>query len=167
MNELQIRPRFKHKSALPMADLKQRLKQALMQKNAPFKSTTVLDNITLTVPVEKQHFWSPQLSLTFESIEGGTLIRGLFGPNPSVWAVFFFAYVALGIISLFALIYGSAEVVLGESAPVLFAIPVCVVLALGLFIAAKTGQKLGREEMEALQAFYQEAVGAYSDSSKG
>lgn len=125
-----------------------------------FSTTYVEGHITLAIPTIDRHFWSPQLSLSFEETEEGTIIRGLYGPNPTVWAIFFFGYIALGILALFALVAGSSQWMLGMGAPILWAIPVCAVVALVMYFVAQAGQKMGAEEMYRMHHFYEDTVGS-------
>lgn len=125
-----------------------------------FSTTYVEDHITLAIPAIDRHFWSPQLSLSFEETEEGTIIRGLYGPNPTVWAIFFFGYIALGILTLFALVAGSSQWMLGMGAPILWVIPVCAVVAIVMYFVAQAGQKMGAEEMYRMHHFYEETVGS-------
>lgn len=160
MSSLRIRPRFKQLTKEPSTDLQTRLLERLETGADRFSATSVQDHVTLTIPKVDQHFWSPQLSLSFEETGEGTVIRGLYGPNPTVWAIFFFGYVALGILALFGFMAGSSQLMLDQEAPILWTIPVCVVLAIILYFVAQAGQKLGAEEMYRMHHFYEEVVGS-------
>ena len=91
--------------------------------------------IVLRIRPQDQHFWSPQLSLSYEKDEENesfTVIRGLYGPNPTVWAFFTYGYAALGIIATFIGMYGFSQYSLGQDAKILWALPVLAVAALAL-----------------------------------
>ncbi len=160
MSSLRIRPRFKQLTEEPSRDLQSRLLARLETGVDRFTATSVQDHITLTIPIVDQHFWSPQLSLSFEESTEGTIIRGLYGPNPTVWAIFFFGYVALGILALFGLMAGTSQLMLNQAAPILWIIPVCGVIAIIMYFVAQAGQKLGAEEMYRMHHFYEETVGS-------
>lgn len=116
-------------------------------------------HIVLRIPVEEQHYWSPQLSLTIEDkADEGALIRGLYGPRSSVWLMFVFLYSSLGAISLFVAITGFSQLSLGMSAPALWALPVAAVIALTLYLFAKAGERLGKDEMHRLRNFMDAAL---------
>ena len=70
-----------------------------------------------------------------------------------MWLLFVFLYSSIGVISLFVAITGFSQLSLGMSAPALWALPVAAVIALGLYLAAKAGERLGREEMYVLKNF--------------
>lgn len=160
MTPIEIRPRFQtHLPASPQAIIDS-LQATVMRYQGQVESSTVDYYMVLRIPVEQQHYWSPQLSLTLETDEaqGGTLIRGLYGPRPSVWLMFMFMYSSVGVIGLFIAITGFSQYSLGVAAPVLWALPVLAGIALALYFAAKAGERLGRQEMDRLRAYFDEAL---------
>ncbi|WP_338392083.1 hypothetical protein [Fulvitalea axinellae] len=119
----------------------------------------VNDNyIVLKVPLEDRHFWSPQLSLTLTEDNGETLIKGRYGPKPSVWTLFAFGYAALGILTLFIGMYGLSTWSLGMDSSALWWIPALVGLAVLLYLSAQAGQKIGAEQMFTLHHFFEDAT---------
>jgi hypothetical protein len=118
-------------------------------------------HISVKIPEEDRHFWSPQLDLSIEQEEGEgkTLIRGHYGPNPNTWALFTYGYVVLGILFVFVGIWGMSKMTLHKPAPELWLLLVISGLAAGLYILAQFGQKLGAEQMFRLHFFYQKAIG--------
>ena len=159
MSSFRIRPRFRHFSALQVAEVEHRLLDALDHSPNKCVAVHLPGHMYLKIPIEERHFWSPQLHITFEESDGGTLIRGLYGPNPTVWAIFFFGYVTLGLIFFFAGMWGLTQLSLDIAAPVLWVLPGTAVLALILYLVAQTGQKIGAEQMFRLHLFYEESVG--------
>ena len=93
-----------------------------------------------------------------EISEGGLEIRGLYGPKPSVWAVFFMSYAALAVLSLFAGVFGLSQIMLNNSAPILWAIPIMGAVAAGLYLVAQGGQKIGAEQMFRIHHFYEQII---------
>ena len=99
-----------------------------------------------TIP-DKRHMWSPQLHITFEQEEDMVIMRGLYGPNPTLWAVFFFGYTVLGVLGLFIGMWGLSRWSLGLSSQMLWLLPLFGVIGLILYVAGQAGQKLGAQEM--------------------
>lgn len=157
MSSFRIRPRFKHQ--LPG---KQEETEALilhhLQTHPDFIVSHLKGHIYVKSDPKKQHLWSPQLHLTFEEIDDHVIIRGLYGPNPTLWAIFFFAYVSLGILSLFIGMWGLSRYSLGMSSQMLWFLPAFIVLALFLYFSAQAGQKLGAQEMFDMHHTYEESV---------
>jgi hypothetical protein len=159
MTTVEIRPRFQRQHKASSAQIIQQLSHALEQSNGAIEGSVMDHHIVLRIPIQEQHYWSPQLSLTIEDIgDEGTLIRGLYGPRPSVWLMFIFLYSSLGTISLFIAITGFSQLSLGMSAPALWALPVAAIIALVLFLFAKAGERLGKEEMQRLRNFMDTAL---------
>ena len=150
MTAIEIRPRFQQEIPLSKDEALARLRAALKRPGSPIIGYVADHHVTLKIPYDKQHFWSPQLALEVETHESGqgALIRGLFGPRPSVWLMFVFMYSIIGVICLFVAITGFSQVSLGIPAPVLWVLPVGAGLAIFLYLSANTGERLGKDEMQ-------------------
>jgi hypothetical protein len=96
--------------------------------------------------------------LTFEQEEDRVIVRGLYGPNPTVWAIFFFGYVALGLSSLFLGLWGLTRLSLEMDASILWALPVFGVIALILYFSAQVGQKLGAQQLFDIHHLYEDLM---------
>ncbi|MEM6362056.1 MAG: hypothetical protein AAF731_18355 [Bacteroidota bacterium] len=158
MSSLNIRPRFKKVSNLSQKKLEYILKRALSEESAKCIGYVGSGYSAIKIPVKERHFWSPQLTISFEETEGQTNISGLYGPNPTVWAVFFFGYVTLVIIGLFILVIGFSRISLGMSSGILWVIPVLLTVAAVLYIIAQAGQKIGAEQMYTLHHFFEDLI---------
>lgn len=158
MTTVEIRPRFQRSIAEPVDVVIERFRLALDQSDGHIKGSILDHHIVLRIPIEEQHYWSPQLSLTIEEEGEGCLIRGLYGPRPSVWLMFVFLYSSLGAISLFIAITGFSQLSLGMAAPALWALPVAGGIAALLYLFAKTGERLGKGEMHRLRNFMDAAL---------
>ena len=154
MSSFHIRPRFKHRLGGSKEQWEQQLRKAI-EREEEFMATYLPGHLYIKIDPSHQHFWSPQLHLTFEEESEQVLVRGLYGPNPTVWALIFFGYVALGILSLFIGMWGFSRYSLGMDATVLWAIPMFGVMALVLYIAGQMGQKLGAQQMFDIHHFYE------------
>lgn len=159
MSSFRIRPRFRHFSQLPSDEIVHRFRHALLNHEEEFLGTVLPEYLVIRIHPEQQHFWSPQLSLMLEVEEEGTLIRGLYGPAPSVWTIWTLGYGALGVLSTFAAIFGFVQLNLGKPAPVLWSLVVFGIIAVVLYISAQMGQKLGAEQTFQLHHFYEETIG--------
>ena len=119
---------------------------------------------TLSLPLEQQHYWSPQLSLSFEDEQGGTIVRGLFGPRPAVWGMFVFFYSVIGIATLIVATIGFSKLSLGKPSSLLWLVPVLVMVFLSLYLVSFYGQKMGRKQMAILHQFMEKATGLKIDN---
>ncbi|MEM7571242.1 MAG: hypothetical protein AAF433_00025 [Bacteroidota bacterium] len=156
-----VRPRFKQFSPLASQELTGRISQALAQADAPVKGQ-VLDGhyATLVLPAEEQHYWSPQLSLSFEDEEGGSWVRGLYGPRPAVWTMFVFIYFCIGVATVVISLIGLSNLYLGQSGGILWLVPLLLAVFCSLYLVAYLGQKAGHDQMVELHHFLEESTGA-------
>lgn len=115
--------------------------------------------LTIYPPQEEQHYWSPQLTLTIEQLENGSLIRGLYGPKPSVWTMFIFFYSFIGFVTLIVSLIGFSFISLDKDATILWAVPMLVLVFLSLYLIAYLGQKFGHRQMIYLHHFMEECLG--------
>ena len=159
MTSLRIRPRFNQVVGEPAEKIEAKIRLKLEESQNECTGRIIPGYIVLEIPPSERHYWSPQLSISLEEHEEGTLIRGLYGPNPTVWAMFTFGYSAIGILALFAAIIGFSNLSLGLEAPVLWVLPVLGGIALILYFVAQTGQKIGVEQTFTIHHFYEEAIG--------
>ena len=159
MSSFRIRPRFEHQINCSPEELKDRLQHQIVVKNTACLLRTKQNQIHLLIPNEEQHFWSPQLQLQLEKDEDGKqLVRGLYGPNPNVWILFIYGYAALGILGTFSLIIGLSQWSLDQTPWGLWLFALLALLALGLYLIAQTGQKIGAAQTFRLHHCYEEAV---------
>jgi hypothetical protein len=160
MTSIRIRPRFKDSYNLTPEELQDLVRTRLKEPNCPCIGKIMPGFITLYILPKEQHFWSPQLSLSFEKDEDSdrTIIRGLYGPNPTVWAVFTLGYAAISILALFIGFYGFSQYSLGHDCAILWSLPVLAGLAAILYVVAQFGQKLGVEQTFTLHHFFEETV---------
>ena len=112
---LEIRPRFKKQSTDSIEVLLTDLQSLFDTKQNEIEGSIVHHHATVKIPHDQLHFWSPQLSLSFEASEGKTLIRGLYGPNPNVWLLFMFLFFFMGFVALLAFFYNIAHIPLGDA----------------------------------------------------
>lgn len=155
----EMRPRFKLHSPLTAEEVKQLVGEAL--ENEPHVHGWLTKyHAHVHIPKHLQHYWSPVLHAGIEDdeYEGGCLIRVLIGPKQSIWVMFTFLKGAIGMLGLFGGLYGISEWQLGKSAMFLWTVPIAIVLALGVFAAAKAGQDKGYDEMEHLIRFMAKAL---------
>lgn len=158
MSSFKIRPRFKHRVSGNKEGLEQRLQDSIKERSDTFQCTHLPGHIYIKIHPNQQHFWSPQLHLSFEQDSENVIIRGLYGPNPTVWAIFFFGYVALGILTLFIGMWGLTRWSLGMDSTILWSIPVFAAVAIILYISAQAGQKLGAQQLFDIHHLYEELI---------
>lgn len=155
---MEIRPRWSRELAIEKATII----SAFTQQSNTVEEVIVRvweHHIILKIPQEKQHFWSPQMIVSFEDLENGlTRVRGLCGPKPSVWMMFIFFYFLLGFVGMMVMIMGFSQMSLGLSYGILWLIPAIAFLIFMVFLTATMGQRLARDEMEVLFDFCRKII---------
>ncbi len=152
-----VRPRFKIESPLGVEEVLEKLKNALNEKDATCKGRVSPGYVTLFIPPQEQHYWSPQLSLTIEEFKNGSLLRGLYGPRPTVWTVFVFFY-AIGLATLIISMLGLSYLTLGKPAAILWIVPVLVIIFLSLYLVAHFGKEMGYDQIVKLHRFLENSI---------
>jgi hypothetical protein len=153
-----VRPRFRLELQMPVQELEDRLKNSLAQEDAPVKGRVIKGHATFYIPISQQHYWSPQLGISFEDNNGGTLIRGLYGPRPQVWTMFVLFYSVIGFAALVISVFGLSYWSLGKPVAFMWWVPVLGAIFLSLYLVAYYGQRLGREQMKTLDRFLKSVV---------
>ena len=153
-----IRPRIRVHTSLSPDEINQRIKSLLNSENAKCEAQVTKGFATIYPPKKEQHFWSPQLTITVEEVEKGHLVRGLYGPKPSVWTMFVFFYSAIGFATMIVLMIGLSLWSLGNPAPILWLVPVLVALFFSLYLVAYFGQRMGHKQMGSIHRFIEECL---------
>jgi len=155
---MEIRPRFIESYPIAKEGIIPLFKEQLTTVKEDINGAVWEHQLVLKIPFEQQHFWSPQLTISFEGTEEGLTVRGLCGPRTTVWMMFVFFYFLFGFIATIVMIMGFAQMNLGLSAGILWLLPVVGVIVLLMYLSAKAGQRLGRKEMETLYTFYHQTM---------
>lgn len=158
MTSIRVRPRFKLTIDIPMAEIQQEFYDQMKAENSPCTGHIVPGFITLKIPTNDRHFWSPQLTLTLEKENESTLVRGLYGPNPTVWAIFTMGFGAVAILGLFALILGLVQVTMADNPWGLWVLPGLAIVAFLLYFGSQAGQKLGVEQTFQIHGFVEKVL---------
>lgn len=161
MTPVAVRPRFKKQCACIPAHVEERIQQRLQTPDSPCVGHFVEGYIVLKMPADQRHFWSPQLSVSFEEEDGRTIIRGLYGPDPAIWAFFFYGRAIVGIIAMMVLVAGLSEWWLHNDLTYFLLLPLCLLAAAGLWAVARFGRRIGEPQTLVLHHFFEEAVGTH------
>ncbi len=158
-NEIVLRPRFQMEFEQPYSQLLARFSEAKKSQNK-FVVSCIDDHVFIKLPNNQQHFWSPQLHLEItENDENSCSLHGFFGPNPTVWTMFMFLHVAVGILFMVNATWLYSNYNLGN--PINLQIGIAVVLIFAwilLYFAGAIGKKKGKTGMRELYDFMVETI---------
>ncbi|HEY9116096.1 MAG TPA: hypothetical protein VIN10_15470, partial [Bacteroidales bacterium] len=110
------------------------------------------------IPQAEQKYWSPEMHVTIETLEEGSLVRGVIGPKPKIWTMYMFFYSAVVVMFFLGAALGVSQWMLKMEAPWLWSLPVCVILYLLVIAAAKYGQYKSIDQMKRILDFLDDAV---------
>ena len=154
-----IRPRIHYQTPLSSADITALFSAKLNEKKSTLDGQVVDGFATIYPTKSDQHYWSPQLTITIEGNDTGSLIRGLYGPKPTVWTMFIFFYSGIGFATLMITLVGLSLLSLGKGVGILWFVPLLLLLFASLYITAYLGQKFGHKQMVHLHHFLEECLG--------
>jgi hypothetical protein len=152
-NEIRLRLRF-------YKDVPENI-ESVRQKFENYKANSKEDghlkikhhHIWMNIPEAKREYWSPHLHLELESKDNNeTHIRGLFGPEPTLWTLFMFLhFMVAGIFVIFSGIAYS-DYVLKNSTTMDFVVMLLMVIVwFLLYFIAKQIRFKGNAQMNELE----------------
>lgn len=158
-NEIVLRPRFKKRLAFTAIRVLETFERSALTTKT-FKISRVDGHVFIRIPKSQQHFWSPQLHLEITEDEtNGTVLKGLFGPNPTVWTMFMFFHFAVAGLFIASAIWLYTNNALSQSitSPLLCMIALFIAWFV-LYAAGRLGRKAGEKEMKALYTFMKKTL---------
>lgn len=161
-NDIVLRPRFKFDVATKNEKLLEGFENRKSDQNE-FIVSRVDDHVFIRFQKKDQHFWSPQLHLEInEAGEDKATVRGLFGPNPTVWTLFMFLhFVVAGLFFAFG-IWAYTNITLSNPYAIqLFLTIFMVLLWFILYFSGRIGRSKGMPEMHKLHGFMKDTLRAY------
>ncbi|MEM6686615.1 MAG: GTP-binding protein [Bacteroidota bacterium] len=157
--EIVLRPRFKIALSESSEAILARLEaQKNIQKE--FVLTRVDQHVFIRIPKVKQHFWSPQLHVEVDEIDAeNCLLRGLFGPSPTVWTFFMFLHFLVACLFIGFGIWAYSNAALDKSYAIQVALMFFMVLVwFALYFGGRWGKATGKQEMYDLYGFLKDAL---------
>ncbi len=149
----EIRPRVKIISELSKDEIQKRISDYINSTDNYCKGWVKEGHAVVCASADERHLWTPLLNLQIDELENGTELRGVIGPNPSVWTGFVFLFSLLGFLLFVISMWGFINLSLGKHSQALWYIPVVLVLMLSVYISARIGQRLSKKEVAYLRDF--------------
>jgi hypothetical protein len=120
-----------------------------------FIVTRVDHHVFIKFPKHKQQFWTPQLHLEIDEADANScLVKGLFGPNPTVWTLFMFLHFAvIGLFIAFAIWTYSNSALGKEYLLQIWGMLFMVIIWFVLYFSGRIGRTSNKDEMLALYNF--------------
>ena len=154
--EIKLRPRFYKEVNVNSATILEKF-IAFKNNDSSEYFTKIRDNhIFIFIKGEKKQYWSPHLHLELEEIEKNkTKIRGLFGPNQSLWTMFMFLhFIVAGIFIMFGAIAYSNYLLKQSTMLDLIVMFIMVIMWFLLYVIARQIRERGNSQANELEALY-------------
>lgn len=154
----EIRPRIKINSSLQKQEILDKINKKINDPNTKCSGWAKENYALICAPKSERKIWTPQLNLQIDETEEGTEVRGVIGPSSAIWTAFAFTFAMLGFLTFVALFWGLSQLSLDHSANILWAVPVLLLLILGVYILTQVGKNLSKNEVKHLQDFVESSL---------
>jgi len=154
-NDIYLRPRFKMNFEESHQNLIEKFKYISKNKTSKFGILISDGHVIIDIPVEENHFWSPQLNIEIEKFdENESTVKGLFGPKPQVWTLFMFIHFAMAFafIGLSIVTYVKWSL-MGDYKTALILTVALPILWIVMYFLGRIGKKRGHKQMDELHGF--------------
>ncbi len=160
LSKISLKPRFQRERSEDKVVIIEKFKNEFAQGGSKFSGKIVGHHIIIDVPQEEAHFWSPQLHAEVgESEANNTIVKGLFGPKPTVWSLFMFVHfgVALAFSVFLVLLYTRWSLKQDYK----FAFFMCMLMPIlwfALYFLGRIGKRKGLHQTEELRHYFFEIL---------
>lgn len=161
IKSIRNRPRFKIKTRLSKDEFTDRLRRQFQIQNRTLGGYVGQEYAVIRLRKDKKEYWSPQLQIRSEKDEDDaeiTIIRGIFGPRPTVWTLFMFLYILGGTIFFFFGMIWFVQLRLNVDSDLALWAWVGLFIIIATYIAARIGQVIARDHMTVLKDFMEKVV---------
>lgn len=154
-SNIHLRPRFKMEFKESDAVLISKFKNKLNKGDCKYCVKVVDGHVVIDIPKEENYFWSPQLNIEIEKVEDGkTIVKGLFGPKPTVWTLFMFFHFAVAVafigFSVMAYVQWSLKTDNSFALIMVLGLPAVWIL---MYFLGRIGKSKGNQQMDDLYQF--------------
>ncbi|NDV16859.1 GTP-binding protein [Muricauda sp. TY007] len=159
-NEIVLRPRFRVSLKTNLEQLESIFDDATAN---PFLIKRLDEHIFVKFKKAETTFWTPQLHLELSSFEEGVSnIRGVFGPNPTLWTFFMFLHFGVGTIFIIMGIFAYSNYSLGKDITLwLVGMFFLVVIWFSLYAFGRLGRAKGKPQMDQLKQFVRDTIAPF------
>ena len=159
-NEIVLRPRFRVSLHAELEQLEKVFDG--IQENS-FDIKRLDEHIFVKFKKPETTFWTPQLHLELSSFEEGVSnIRGVFGPNPTLWTFFMFLHFGVGTIFIILGIFAYSNYSLGKDITFfMVGMFFLVLLWFALYAFGRLGRAKGKGQMEQLKQFVRDTIAPF------
>lgn len=158
MSEVNVRPRIRHEIAEKPDKVRELLvsHEKFHQEDLLFSKKN--NHCTIEVHPSQQHYWSPYATFNLEETKEGTIVRGIVGPKPNLWASFMVLYVFSAASFTITAVIGSGMISLGKTGLLLYISPIFLGLFIATYLAAQFGKNKAAKQTQQIKDFIKSAL---------
>jgi hypothetical protein len=155
-NEITLRLRFDKDIEENSASLLLKFEKYANLQSDNFTIKTSDNHIWLDIVPSKRKYWTPHLHLELEpKNDSETHIRGLFGPDPTLWTFFMFLhFIIAGLFFIFGAMAYSDYVLNNSTTLDITIMLLMTILWFSLYFLAKAIQGKGHQQMHELDTYF-------------
>jgi magnesium-transporting ATPase (P-type) len=160
LDKIRSRPRFKLYTTLSKEKIVKDIQKSLRAMPKDFTGNINSEVATIQVKTDENPFWKPNLSLRIENEDDKTVIRGIFGPNTSIWTFFMFLYFVFSILwmTFFTMFFVEKQINSNDFPWALSASFFMLACIAATYFASRFGQKKAKSEMDKLRDFAEKVL---------
>ncbi|AWG20127.1 hypothetical protein FFWV33_00620 [Flavobacterium faecale] len=155
-HEVRLLLRFYNDVPQPATQLEQKFKDFKALKNDKYFVKTSRDHVWLHIIGPEKKYYSPHLHLEFEpTAENQTHIRGLYGPDQTLWTFFMFLHFILGgLFLVFLCVLYSNYILKNDLMLDYFVLGILLSVWIILYFVARQIRHNGNDQMKELEKLY-------------
>ena len=154
----QLRPRFRYYVENTPQEVCDALKTAFKKNARGFTGSALPYHVVVDYPKNGRHYWSPQLDLSLEKYDQGTLIRGMVGPRPNVWTKFMFFYAIAGLSGVAGVIIGTGQWSMGTTPNAFWLLPLSIIIFVTVYLIGQSGKRIAHDESVQIHNFLMDNI---------
>lgn len=148
---LRMRPRFTIEVPMPAAEAVVLLREGLHAPDLSASTMAAGSWAEFLVDPEERRIWSPRLAVHVEDRPEGAVLQARFSPRPDIWTLIMFVYFLMATAIVFGATLGYVQWVSNTPTWGFWAIPIGLLVVVGLHGASLVGQRLGQDQMRELR----------------
>lgn len=158
MAEVKVRPRIREEVSLKPDEVRKILIANEQFHLEDFTFSKRHNHCTIDIHPNHQHYWSPHASFNLEETEEGTIIRGIVGPKPNLWATFMVLYLSTIAGFTITAVIGSGMLSIGKSGTLLYVSPIFLVMFLVSYVASQIWKNKAASQTQQIKNLIKEAL---------
>lgn len=113
---------------------------------------------TIEIHPSDEHYWSPYATFNVEKTKNGTIVRGIVGPRPNLWASFMVLYVFSLASFITTAVIGTGMLSLNKSGLLLYISSLFLCIFVATYLAAQFGKTKASSQTKKIKDFIQSAL---------